>query len=97
MFFRDGILQAVVLGLDTKATNESLVTSLDKLSERVKRESNRVFELGEDGDQYTPFDDLQEFIIQFSNTSLCNFTKSLRSKQELCAFLDDRIPERGFV
>lgn len=80
MNFRNGILQAVVLGKDTKAKNESLVDYLDKLSEKIKSESNRVFEMSEDGDKYTPYVDLQEYSILFSNTSLCNFTPSLQGK-----------------
>lgn len=70
----------MVLGKDTKAKNESLVDYLDKLSEKIKSESNRVFEMSEDGDKYTPYVDLQEYSILFSNTSLCNFTPSLQGK-----------------
>lgn len=86
-----------MLGRETKAMNGSLVEFLDKHSAKVKQESNRVFELSEAGDKYTAFDDLQEYAVLYSNTSLCNFTKSLEGKKELCALLDNRIPERGFV
>lgn len=97
MTFRNGILQAAVLGTDSMAMGKPIITYLDELNAKIKMNANRVFELSEDGTRYTPFADVKEFSIAFSNTSLCAFTTSLRTKQELCALLDNRIPERGFV
>jgi hypothetical protein len=80
MVFRNGILQTAILGRDTKAMDKPIVTYLDELNAKIKKNSNRAFELSEDGSEYTPYANLQEYAVLFSNTSLCTFAKSLQLK-----------------
>jgi hypothetical protein len=97
LFFKNALMQKIVLGDDTKVMNKSVNAFLEEWKTKVKSNSNLIFQLSEDGDNFIPFPDLQKELVLYSNASLCSFAEPLKKKQELCTLLDNKLPARGIV
>lgn len=59
LFFKNALMQKIVLGDDTKVMNKSVNVFLEEWKTSVKANSNIIFQLSEDGDVFIPYDDLQ--------------------------------------
>lgn len=97
LFFHNSILQNIVAGNEVQAMNKTIGVYIDELAAKVKSESSLMLGLQEAGTNYTESGEIRTFLQEVSNTNLCNFTESLKSKQELCQMLDNRIPTKGLV
>jgi hypothetical protein len=80
LFFKNALMQKIVLGDDTKVMNKSVNTFLEEWKTSVKASSNIIFDLSEDGDNFIPYDELQSELVRYSNASLCDFAKELFEK-----------------
>lgn len=58
IFFKNSLMQRIVLGNDTKVMNKTVDTFLSEWKTKVKTSSNLIFELSEDGENFVPYDDL---------------------------------------
>jgi hypothetical protein len=58
LFFKNALMQKIVLGDDTKVMNKSVNTFLEEWKTSVKKNSNIIFELSEDGTNFIPYDKL---------------------------------------
>lgn len=95
-FFYNTIKQSLVLGKDKKVFGNSLDEYIPKLKELTRKDTDTIMKLFEDRDT-NAYEPLKDYFNSHSNSSLCDYSKKIKSRKELCYLLDNKLPLRGIV
>lgn len=95
-FYYNSLKQKMVLGGESKVFGKKFEEYIPELKKRMKDDSDTMMKLFEDRDDkaYIP---LKDYFSKHANSSLCDYSSSIKEKKELCHLLDNKLPLRGIV
>ena len=95
VLLKNALSQKLILGENTKAMNQSVNEFISQEILRIRTTSYDMFSQTDDVPGEASFYELQNYLKKISNNTLCELDEFLEDKQEMCEFLDNKIPSNG--
>jgi len=95
--YYDALMNYFEFGDDALYFNESMKVALPKILDEIGGEDSNINTITASNNILTGVSEIESYIKEISENSLCEYTASLKARNELCEVLDSRIPMKGIV